>query len=148
LTILLPTVVFHYKIWRSWVNFTNIYFSQNFYVQRSQKCKKIVKLSVFFVLLGSANKKAAIKILGKIKPQIQWKPRTHSFCYQPLFVIIFQRPDFQFVKLVNIMTWLSGTHGRIVIRLSGLPIILTRCSKIVAIEAVFEVFHMIPYLNW
>ncbi len=47
--------------------------TQSFYVRRSQKRKKTVKLSVFFVLSGSACKKAASWMLVKSPPDAAWQ---------------------------------------------------------------------------
>ena len=47
------------------VNFINM-FTRSFYARRSQKCKKLLDLSVFFALLGSARVKDARKMLVKL----------------------------------------------------------------------------------
>ena len=52
---------------RSGVNFINV-FTCNFYACRSQKRKKLLELTVVFVLLGSLRVKAARKLLVKLTP--------------------------------------------------------------------------------
>ena len=47
------------------VNFINL-FTRSFYVRRSQKCKKLLELTVFFALLESECVKAAHKMLVKL----------------------------------------------------------------------------------
>ena len=47
---------------RSGVNFINV-FTRSFYAHRSQKCKKLLDLTVFFALLGSEHVKAERKML-------------------------------------------------------------------------------------
>jgi len=47
------------------VNFINV-LQAAFYTRRSQKCKKLLDLTVFFALLGSACIKAACKHIGEI----------------------------------------------------------------------------------
>ena len=51
----------------SGVNFINV-FTGSFYACRSQKRKKLLNLTVFFALLGSALVKAARKMLVKLTP--------------------------------------------------------------------------------
>ena len=42
--------------------------TSSFYARRSQKCKKLLDLTVFFALLGSASVKAARRMLMKLTP--------------------------------------------------------------------------------
>ena len=51
----------------SGVNFINV-FTCSFYAGRSQKPKKLLNLTVFWALLGSAHLKAAHKMLVKLTP--------------------------------------------------------------------------------
>ena len=51
------------------VNFINM-FTPSFYACRSQKCKKLLDLTVFFALLGSERVKAARKTLVKLTPAL------------------------------------------------------------------------------
>ena len=44
------------------------HFTSSFYAHRSQKCKNLLNLTVFFELLGSAHVKAAHKTLVKLTP--------------------------------------------------------------------------------
>ena len=65
------TVLFYHKILleslsTQGVNFTNILRAA--FTHRSQKCKKTVKLSSFFALLGSVHVKAACRMLMKLTP--------------------------------------------------------------------------------
>ena len=46
-------------------------FIRKFYANRSHKCKKLLDLTVFFVLLGSAHVKAARKIMVKLTPPLK-----------------------------------------------------------------------------
>ena len=46
--------------WGPWVNFINV-FTHSFYTCRSQKLKKLLELTVFFALLGSALVKLLVK---------------------------------------------------------------------------------------
>ena len=52
---------------RAKVSFINL-FTRSFYAHRSQKRKKLLDLTVFFALLGSAQVKAARKLLVKLTP--------------------------------------------------------------------------------
>ncbi len=45
---------------------------RNVYACRSQKCKKTVKLSIIFALLGSALSKAAHRMLMKLTPGVRF----------------------------------------------------------------------------
>ena len=48
-------------------------FTHSSYARRSQKCKKLLELTVFFALLGSASVKAVRKHAGEIDPMSrQW----------------------------------------------------------------------------
>ena len=49
------------------VNFINM-FTRSFYTHRSQKRKRLLELTVFFALLGSAGVKAACKHVDEIDP--------------------------------------------------------------------------------
>ena len=49
------------------VNFINV-FTLSFYIRRSQKWKKLLELTVFLALLGSAQVKAARKHVDEIGP--------------------------------------------------------------------------------
>ena len=51
------------------VNFINV-ITRSFYAHRSQKRKKMLDLTVFFALLGSACVKAACKMLVKLTPDL------------------------------------------------------------------------------
>jgi len=55
------------------VDFPNM-FTHSFYSQRSQKCKNIVKPSVFFTVLGSSRVKASREMLVKWTPGVE----THT----------------------------------------------------------------------
>ena len=50
-----------------WVNFINV-LTHSFYAHRSQKRKKLLDLTAFFVLLGSVRENAALKMLMKLTP--------------------------------------------------------------------------------
>ena len=52
-----------------WVHFINV-FTRSFYVRRSQKCKKVLDLTVFFALLGSACVKTAHKHADEIDARL------------------------------------------------------------------------------
>ena len=65
-----------YHFSRSRVDFINV-FTRSFYVRRSQKRKKLLDLTVFFVLLGSERVKAARKMLVKLTPRL-WHSRWPS----------------------------------------------------------------------
>ena len=66
--------IFLTSMLQSWVtNFINM-FKRSFYTWRSQKCKKLIELTVFLVLLGSACIKAACKMLVKLTPELWIKP--------------------------------------------------------------------------
>ena len=58
------------KKMRYGVHFINV-FRHSFYLSRSRKCKKLLDLTVFFVLLGSASIKAAHKIMVKLTPVVE-----------------------------------------------------------------------------
>ena len=53
----------------SGVNFINVLTSY-FYARRSQKRKKLLNLTVFFALLGSARVKAACRMMVKLTPGV------------------------------------------------------------------------------
>ena len=53
-----------------WVNFINV-LMRSFYSRRSQKCKKLLNLTVFFALLGSGRVKAARQHIDEIDPSFQ-----------------------------------------------------------------------------
>ena len=50
---------------RPQVNFIYMFMS-SFYACRSQKCKKLIELTLFFAVLGSVHVKAARKMLVKL----------------------------------------------------------------------------------
>ena len=55
---------------KSGVNFINL-FMGSFYAHRSQKCKKLLDLIVFFVLFRSEGVKVARKIMVKLTPGVE-----------------------------------------------------------------------------
>ena len=58
------------------VNFINM-FTSTFYARRSQKLKKLLNMTVFQALLGSAPVKAACKTLVKLTPDVFFKCRPN-----------------------------------------------------------------------
>ena len=65
---------------KSGVNFINT-FTSSFYTCRSQKCKKLLDLTVFFVLLGPVSVRAACKMLMKLTPGFRHhQSQSHLIC--------------------------------------------------------------------
>ena len=64
------------RVMRTVVNFINM-FTCSFYARRSQKRKKLLDMTVFFALLGSAHVNAASKMLMKLTPvrddECEWR---------------------------------------------------------------------------
>ncbi len=64
---------------RGGVDFTNMFFTRNFYMQRSPKRKKTDKSSVYFCAFGSECIKAACKALTKLTLGVNFtKPMAQS----------------------------------------------------------------------
>ena len=63
------------------VNFINV-LTHSFYTRRSQKRKKLLELTVFFVLLGSACVKAAHKMLVKLTAGLKKQFLQISFSFK------------------------------------------------------------------
>ena len=61
-----------------WVNFINV-ITPSFYASRSYKRKKLLNLTVFFALLGSACVKAARKMIVKLTPCLQQCPTMEEW---------------------------------------------------------------------
>ena len=67
-------------------NFINL-FTRSFYARRSQNCKKLLELIVFFALLGSTRVKAARKMLVKLTPiERDAKRPNYNKCWSCAFV--------------------------------------------------------------
>ena len=61
-------LLFSFKMYVPGANFINVS-TCSFYVHSSQRRKKLLNLTVFFALLGSARVKAARKMLVKLTPR-------------------------------------------------------------------------------
>ena len=64
----------HHIYWKSGVNFINV-FTRSFYTSRSQRRKKLLDLTLFFALTGSAIVKAARIMMVKLTPECKMYAR-------------------------------------------------------------------------